>query len=546
LLSKLGGLLTKQIRLDENGVPKSDGSACVMTRGVACRALITCAEQLGALIGSLRSNQAIALGSLRPDLPREVKVATKRAINGAARPDIISRSAENIIFKPAQHGFTLLDFDTKGMPEHVTEQLAQSGGFWRALKSLIPELGNTARIRRASTSAGLSRTDTGAQVPGSNGLHIYLGVQDVADSVRFLKALHQRCWLAGYGWMMVSKNGQLLERSIVDRMVGAPERLVFEGPPILSEPLTQSAEARRPEVREGGWLDAQGACPPLSVLEKARLQDLLAKAEHRLTGEAASIRERYIQVEAEGLAKRSGMSDRAAREVLRKQCGGVLLPPVVLAFDDPELEGKTVADVLANPAAFEGETLADPLEGFEYGRCKARIMRRADGTPWIHSFAHGRTIYELKHDATAIRAAMAGASEAEVVSVLVEKLLHGEVESTEQAALIAYAKERSGTGSRVISGQIKNARLAKSKERAEQERLRRLAERDDPRPMLPAPSPDAPWLPEMGAYNDVLSKTKDRIPPARNIGIEAALARRVKIANLHAFSHTSTNQENQP
>ena len=69
--------------------------------------------------------------------------------------------------------------------------------------------------------------------------------------------------------------------------------------------------------------------------------------------------------------------------------------------DDPELAGKTVGDVLANPEFYEGETLADPLEGVAYGRCVAKIMRRADGIPWIHSFAHGRTIYELKLDATA-------------------------------------------------------------------------------------------------------------------------------------------------
>ena len=83
--------------------------------------------------------------------------------------------------------------------------------------------------------------------------------------------------------------------------------------------------------------------------------------------------------------------------------------------DDPDLDGTTVADVLADPAAFEGETLADPLEGIEYGRCKAQIMRRADGTPWIHSFAHGHTTYELKLDAAAVRAAMAAADASDVV-----------------------------------------------------------------------------------------------------------------------------------
>jgi len=58
-------------------------------------------------------------------------------------------------------------------------------------------------------------------------------VQNGADIERFLRELHARCWLAGLGWMMVGAAGQFLERSIVDRMVGSPERLVFEGSPIL-------------------------------------------------------------------------------------------------------------------------------------------------------------------------------------------------------------------------------------------------------------------------------------------------------------------------
>ena len=58
---------------------------------------------------------------------------------------------------------------------------------------------------------------------------LFLGVQDGADVERFLKTLHARCWLAGLGWLMVGAGGQLLERSIVDRVVGTPERLVFEG-----------------------------------------------------------------------------------------------------------------------------------------------------------------------------------------------------------------------------------------------------------------------------------------------------------------------------
>jgi membrane-bound lytic murein transglycosylase B len=50
-----------------------------------------------------------------------------------------------------------------------------------------------------------------------------LQVKDVADSGRFLRSLHARCWLFGYGWMQVGRGGQLLERSIVDCMVGSPD-----------------------------------------------------------------------------------------------------------------------------------------------------------------------------------------------------------------------------------------------------------------------------------------------------------------------------------
>jgi hypothetical protein len=539
-LTKTGGPLTKQIRL-ENGVLRSDGSACVMTRGVACRAPITCAGQLRALIGGLRSDQAIALGSLRPGLPRKVEIATKRAINGGTRPDIISRSAENIMFRPGQHGFALIDFDAKGMPSDVAERLGREGGFWPALLSVTLELGGIARLMRASTSADLYHRGTGAPVSGSNGAHLYLSVRDVADSARFLRALHDRCWLAGYGWMMVGAGGQLLERSIVDRMVGAPERLVFEGAPVLVDPLAQSVEARRPDVTEGDWLDTLAACPPLAIVEKAKILELRNKATHRLARESAQAREEFIGGQAEALAKRSGVTMRAARETIRRQCRGELLPLVALPFDDPELAGKTVADVLADPGTFEGETLADPLEGTEYGRCKARIMRRANGTPWINSFAHGWTVYELKLDAAAIRAAISAADMVDVVAILVDLLMQAAIDPAEEEALIAHAHQRTSTGTRAIARQIKKARQAMAAEKAKDARELRIAERTDSRPMLPVPPPDAPWLPEMAAYNEVLGKSRDRIPPARNINGDTARVQRMAIEGTHAF--VSANED---
>jgi hypothetical protein len=138
------------------------------------------------------------------------------------------------------------------------------------------------------------------------------------------------------------------------------------------------------------------------------------------------------------------------------------------------------------------------------------------------------------------------APEDEVVAALVEMILRTEVSATEEESLIAAAHKRTGIGLRPIAKQIKAARRERAQAAAEELRERQAAERDDPRPMLPAPAPDAPWIPAVGTCNDVLSRSKDRIPPTRGISTEAALACRVEIAGLRAFSQATTGQENQP
>ena len=206
------------------------------------------------------------------------------------------------------------------------------------------------------------------------GCHVYLLVQDGADVERFLRALHDRCWLAGLGWMMVGAAGQLLERSVIDRMVGGPERLVFEGGPSWTPPLQQDRESRRPVAVDGDALDTVAACPPLSIGETAKLDELRARARQRLKPEAARVRAAFIDRQAERIVERTGVSMPVARRIVARQCDGILLPGVELVFDDDEFAGCTVADVLADPARFEGATLADPLEGVEDGRCKAKVF----------------------------------------------------------------------------------------------------------------------------------------------------------------------------
>jgi hypothetical protein len=543
VFAKTGGPLTKRISLAADGSIKSDGSACVMAKGSARRFSFTEMQQYSELLIALKPNEAIVGGALRPDLPDEVKVITKRKLNGAAHPGVIARTTDFINYRPGRAALAPIDFDLKGMPTAVAAAMDALGGLWPALVSVCAPLAGVERLERASTSTGLFHASTGEPFNGNGGRHVYVRVVDGTDIERFLKALHERCWLKGLGWMMIGTAGQLLERSIVDRVCGTPERLMFEGPPVLIDPVAQNKAARHPIVIEGDALDTVATCPPLTVIELAKLRELRAKEEHRLASDAATARELFIDRQSRQLAQRTGMDLHRARKTIERRCAGVLLPDVELQFDDPELAGKSVADVLVDPARFEGETLADPLEGLEYGVCKARIMRRADGSVWINSFAHGRTTYELKLDFVTVKTALQKAAKDEVADLLVRLVLAADLDDDEIEELRNIASGTTGINKRTLDRKIKNARREVDLRRAQLERDRRAAERRDPRPQIPAPRSDAPWLPEMAALSDALGKASDPEPPMRDIDGVVVQIRVRRVPNLHAFSATGANEE---
>ena len=114
-------------------------------------------------------------------------------------------------------------------------------------------------------------------------------------------------------------------------------------------------------------------------------------------------------------------------------------------------------------------------------------MRRADGTPWIHSFAHGRTVYELKHNAARVRAAMNKSPSDAVVKTFVELTLIGDLNDEEIEVLRNEAAKRSGLTKRTVTQMLKDGAARRVAKRRQQQRERQLAERDDPRPQSKSP-----------------------------------------------------------
>jgi hypothetical protein len=544
-LSKVGGPLTKRISLSAEGKLVSDGSACVMSRGHASRVHIDCLGQFADLIQQLGSSEAIALGALRADLPDHVDVTTQdrlAKLNGSTPPNLIARTGSHIAYEAGRPALALIDVDTKGMPAEVTARIEGAGGFWAALVSVLPALATSGRIERRSTSTGISRTDTGEALPGSNGMHVYLHVRDGGDVEHFLRTLHERCWMAGFGWHMVGAGGQLLNRSLVDRMVFAPERLVFEGAPVLVALLAQDQTLRRAKVYDGAPLDTRETCPPLRITEIAHVKHLKSRSAHALAPARAAAREQFIAQQAARLAESAGITGQEARRVIERQCDGVLLPDLVLPWDSEDFANCTVADVLADPARFVGATLADPLEGPDYGRTKAMIMRRADGSLWITSFAHGHTVYELRYDARAVAAAVAAVPADQAADAFVRVTVNADLGADQMEVLRNQVAALAGVGRRALDAKLKAATTEHAARGEHEARDQRAADRRDPRPQIPAPAPDGEWLPQMAVLNDILGGSDLPEPPMRDIDGVVTQVRVRRMPNMHALTPQGVNE----
>jgi hypothetical protein len=347
-------------------------------------------QSLADLINSFKSNEAYALGRLKDGLPDRVRVVVAeelRKLNGAGGPSVIARTKNYIAFNEGEPGIVLLDFDRKGMSEAAARRLEECGDLWGPLCEILPALETVACVERASTSSGLRNRET-----GSGGRHIVIPVLDAADIPRFLSDLHDRSWLKGLGWGMVSAAGSFLERSVIDKSVGSPQRLIFEGAPIVEPPLEQNG--RNAVAHDGYVLDTRSLLP-LTDDEKARVRGLKAAEEHRLLPERQEARARWSVGHIARLTA-AGMPEAEAhaqvdRWIDRQELSGAFPLP----FDDPKIAGATVADVLAVPDKFIGKTMCDPFEGRDYGRGKAILYRRSNGSLFIKSFAHGGVAYEL-------------------------------------------------------------------------------------------------------------------------------------------------------
>jgi hypothetical protein len=506
-----------------------------MGQGAATRAQADTAASLARIIAQCGPDQAIALGALKRELPNPVTIATERNLKDD--PGAISRARRFIDYRGGEPAWALIDFDVKGMPESVSAAIAARGGMWEALLTVAPGLLRAARVSRASTSAGLYHIDTGERILGSGGLHHYVLVKDGGDIERSLNDLHDHCWLHGFGWHLISRAGQLLERSLVDRMVGYGERLCFEGAPVVEPPLRQEAAERFPEAFEGEAIDTGLIVPKLTEYERHLVEEAKAASAKALSKAAAEDRAAYDRSLAEKVSTKTGMPLVSAQRVVAARHRGVLMPHIELDFDHLGLV--PVADVLADPDRFLDETLADPLEGADYGRNKAKVMRANDGGLIIHSFAHGRSIYHLRHDLRSAKAALTQIPAGSVVDAAAAIEAISEMEADELVDFVAVVAKAANIGVRAV-----NARLSRQRREHEQAARRTaMAAQADGRIIRPRPEPDGELTPTVTFLDQLLASDTAEEPPMRDATGNLVELRVQEPWNMHLLTSDGTNDE---
>jgi hypothetical protein len=351
--------------------------------------------------------------------------------------------------------------------------------------------------------------------------------------------------LAGLGWCTVGSSGQILERTIIDRTVGGPERLCFEGSPVVSPPLMQETAIRVPVAHDGELLDTRAECPPLTPSEQAQLERIRAADRAQLRETAAVVRKAYIADRAAELAARTGVSSAEAVRAIETQCHGKLLPGIMLLFDDPGLGQATVGDVLADPEKFLEATLADPIEGLSpgYGPDKAKLFRRADGSLIIHSFAHGGAVFKLCCDFSTAVAAVRTVDSGSAARVFTHCVLNGELDPTEVERLRNLTCETHKIGRRALSAMLKKALGQAAAARVAAVRDERQEQAAAGRSVSGLPRSNAEWQPIIQDIDEVLVIAQRPFPPLRDVENDPVETLLVTSPGLHLLTSEESNSD---
>lgn len=373
------GYLCKEFFAD-NGTLSKETHGNLYSGSIETRELSL--SELKTTIEGLTNKQALCIGSRKPEFSEISKLTTLAKVVAG---ESIARSKDYLEFndKPA---FMLFDYDDKELsPKELHTKFIE----------FMPEFKNVGMLLVPSSSAGVHLSSDAPPDLIKSGCHIYIMVEHGADIPAIGALVKHRAWLAGLGFIKISKCGSQLERYIFDDAVYSPERLIFDTSPSLNKGVEQVA--RKLILIEGGTLSNIDVTLTEDDLKKQK--NLIDLAKTVIRPEAGRIAKAYDKA----LTKKyvaEGMTQSKAEKNVSKRRNGILTSDVVLRGRVSGLV--TVGQIIANPEAYLNDSFIDPEET-EYGtnfRAKPMWCAKSatDNTKVlkIRSFASGEKFYTLE------------------------------------------------------------------------------------------------------------------------------------------------------
>lgn len=388
--SKRPKTISKRLRLANATLQEDSGGQ--MSSGYAERLELASLEDFSAVLQKLSTSQALIYGIAETS---PLVLTTKSSWERQGQPtDKAARTLDTFSW-PGGPAIMMIDYD----PEEGSEPLS-TDALVAAIRAAVPGLAQVDILSWASSSSWIKNRDTGEWVARLRGQRLYIMVEDGRDIPRAGQVLFNRLWLAGHGYVKVSKSGTMLLRTLADAAVWQANRLDFAGGAHCEEPLLQ--DRGRPRLHPGGCdrVDTSKALPDLNAHERDLVETLQGRSRSAKQEEASAVREAYVGERAREIAGPG--ADEKALEVAKQSVVRALetrrlSADFVLEVEvDGEARKVRVGEVLDNPAKYDGAKTRDAFEpGYDGGRIVGKLFL-SGVKKTLHSFAHGGVTYFLE------------------------------------------------------------------------------------------------------------------------------------------------------
>lgn len=406
------GLLTKELRLNEDGTIAKKAAVCLSAGTVDVLSVRSIADFAEAL-SQTGSDEALAYGVPRRGPGR---IMSEKQWIKAGRPSEVQQRCRAEFDWPTTGTLWMLDYDAPSEGEVMSQQALLD-----ALYMACPGMKVASHLWWTSSSSEIFNGETGKQISGVRGQRVYVAVQDATDIPRAGAALVNRLWLNGFGSIQISSAGSLLERTLVDAAVFQPERLDFSAGASCTWPLEQR---RAPPVVlfDGPFLDSRMCMPDLTEAEANAVAKIKRDVKAAAKPKAEQVEVFWIEEKAPIIEAKQGVSNEVARTIVRDAVERQRLRGDFLLMTEDGVE-ISVAGLLKQRANYHGTRFRHPLEADYPDDRIAYANLDAGGHPYLFCHAAGGVRFTLHSMLTTVQIQGGAAPEA------VEKVIAAMVES---------------------------------------------------------------------------------------------------------------------